>query len=263
MKPKTKQDAVPEEPDHLTELLRELNLTVAAAKLQDLLAQAQEKGCSYSQFLASLLAAESAGRFERKLARSLKRSRLGSTRSLDEFDFSVRRKLSAAAVKELLNCRWVEEGRSILCVGRSGTGKTHVVKALGHAACLKGHSVLYTKAADLLDELHASLADHTYQKVFRRYIRVDVLIAEELGYLPLDRTKADYLFRLVSARHPHRSMVVTANTGFEDWGTFFPSKAQAIATVDRLIDRATILRFTGKSFRKPKDIHGDALDENP
>ena len=254
--------AVPPQPERARQLLTELHLTVAARKLNELLAQAQDRSCSYSQFLTAVLHAESVGRFERKLARNLKRAHLGPTKSLDEFDFSVRPKLAAPAVKELLNGRWIDEGRSVLCVGRSGTGKTHVAKALGHAACMNGCSVLYTKTADLLDELHASLADHTYHKVFRRYARVQLLICEELGYLPLDPVKADYLFRLVSARHPERSMIVTANTGFENWGRFFPSKAQAIATIDRLIDQATILRFTGKSFRKPRDILGEALEED-
>lgn len=248
--------------EKLRRRLGELNLTVASRKLEEMLSQAQVHQMSYSQFLSRLLATEADGRFERKLMRGLKRSRLGTVKSLDEFDFSVRRKLSAAAVKELLNCQWIGEGRSILCVGRSGTGKSHVVQALGYAACMKGFSVLYANTADILDELHASLADNTYQRVFQRYARVDVLICEELGYLPLDRNKADYLFRLVSARHPDRPMIVTANTGFEDWGQFFPNKAQAIATVDRLIDRATILRFTGKGFRNPQDIYGAPLDSD-
>jgi DNA replication protein DnaC len=252
--------AAPEEPDDLAGLLMRLNLTVASARVEELLRQAQEKSLSYSAFLAALLNTECAGRFDRKLSRGLKRSRLGAAKNLEEFDFSIRPKLSPAAVKELLSCRWVSEGRSILCVGRPGTGKTHVAKALGHAACMKGYSVLYVNTADLLDELHASLADNTYSRLFRRYSRVDVLIADELGYLPLDRKKSDYLFRLVSARHPERSMIVTANTGFKGWERFFPSKAQAIATIDRLIDRATILRFTGKGCREPKDIHGGALE---
>jgi DNA replication protein DnaC len=249
-------------PEALRDLLLALNLTVAAKELDSLLDEAQRNSQSYSQFLGALLHVESNGRFQRRLSRGIKRAHLGAVKTLEEFDFSVRSKLSAPAVKELLNCRWIQEGRSILCVGRSGTGKTHVAQALGQAACMKGFSVLYAKAADLLDELHAALADNTYRTVFRRYSQVQLLICEELGYLPLDPIKADYLFRLVSHRHPQRSMIVTANTGFENWGQFFPSKAQAIATIDRLIDRATILRFTGKSFRTPKDIHGDALDEN-
>jgi DNA replication protein DnaC len=249
-----------DDPEELERLLLAMNLTVAVKKLPDLLREAQDRGQSYSEFLATLLAAEETGRFDRKLNRSLKRSHLVPAKSLDEFDFSIRPKLSPAAVRELLGCKWVEEGRSILCVGKCGTGKTHIVKALGHAACMKGYSVLYVTTADMLDHLHASLADNTFRRVFRRYARVDVLCADELGYLPLDRAKADYLFRLVSARHPTRSLVVAANTRLDDWGDFFPSKAQAIATIDRLIDRATILRFSGKGGRTPDQILGESLD---
>jgi len=257
----TPQAAVADEAQRLQLLLTQLNLTAAASKLDPLLVEAQENAYSYSHFLSALLSAEAEGRLERKLTRTLKSSHLGPTKSLDEFDFSLRPKLTPPAVKELLDCRWIEQGRSILCVGRSGTGKTHLAKALGHAACLHGHSVLYTKAADLLDELHASRADHSYPRVFHRYTRVQLLICEELGYVPLDPAKAEYLFRLVSDRHPQRAMIVTANTGFENWGRFFPSKALAMATIDRLIDRATILRFTGKSCRKPQNILGDPLEE--
>ena len=127
---------------------------------------------------------------------------------------------------------------------------------------MKGLSVYYGSVAGILDDLHASLADHTYSRLFRHYSRIDLLIAEDISYPGLDQSRADYLFRLVCSRHPARSMIVTANTGFENWGQFFPNQAQGIATVDRLIDRATILRFTGKSFRKPHEIYGDSLEED-
>jgi len=251
-----------DEPQRLQQLLTDLNLTGAAAKLDSLLIEAQENAYDYSHFLSLLLAAEAHARAQRKLTRTLKSSHLGPAKTLDEFDFSLRPKLAAPAVKELLHCRWIDQGRSVLCLGTSGVGKTHVAKALGHAACLHGYSVLYTTVAHLLDELQASRADHSYPRLFRTYTRVQLLICEELGYVPLDPSKADDLFRLVSARHPQRPMIVSANTGFENWARFFPTKAQAIATIDRLIDRATILRFTGKSFRKPQDILGAPLDEH-
>ncbi len=241
--------------------LSDLNLTVIAKSLEDHLRSAQEGGVSYSEFLRRILVEEATGRYERKLARSLKRSNLGASKSLEEFDFTVRKKLTKAAVMELLGCHWIKEGRSIICVGRSGTGKTHLAKALAKAACMKGYSVLYVTAADMLDEIHAALADNTYHRIFKRYEKVDLLVCEELGYLPLKKEKADHLFRLVSARHPTKPMLVTANTGFENWGKFFPSQAQAIATIDRLIDQATILRFTGKTFRKPKEVIGESLEE--
>lgn len=125
---------------------------------------------------------------------------------------------------------------------------------------MNGYSVLAGVTADILDEMHAALADNTFARVFKRYSQAELVVLDELGYLNLDEQKAAHLFRLVSARHPTKSTIVTSNTGFNNWGKFFPQEAQAIATVDRLLDRATVLRFTGKSFRQPKEIFGAPLD---
>ena len=240
--------------------LRDLSLTVMASQIEEVLQEAEEQQLSFCDFIDRLLQREHGTRWERKIARRIKRARLGEVKSLDEFDFKLRPKLSAPAVKELLSCRFVEEGRPIICLGRAGTGKTHVAKAIAHAACMKGYSVYTGVAVDFLDELEASLADGTFAKVFKRMATADLLVIDELGYLSLDEGRCAHLFRLVSARHPTKSMIVTSNTAFKNWGRFFPSEAQAVATVDRLLDRATVIRFTGKSCREPKEILGASLE---
>jgi DNA replication protein DnaC len=118
--------------------------------------------------------------------------------------------------------------------------------------------VLKVTAAEMLEDLHASLADGTLRRTFSRYEKPAVLYCDEFGYEPFDAEATKYLFRLVSARHGQSSILLAANTGFKSWKNFFPSEAQAVATVDRLIDNATILRFTGKSFRRPKEVIGQA-----
>jgi len=252
--------AIEDLPAQLEHSLRQLSMTVIAPRIEEQIREAEREGPSYAQFLHSVLETELLGRWERKIARRLKRAGLGEVKSLEEFDFSIRPKLAAPQVKQLLDCRYVEEGRCIVCIGRAGTGKTHVAKALAKAACLKGYSVFAMLAADMLDELHASLADGSFLKVFRRYANADLLLVDELGYLTLEEEKASNLFRLVSARHPTRSMIVTSNTGFHNWGRFFPNEAQAMATADRLLDRASVLRFTGKTCREPKEILGAAIE---
>jgi DNA replication protein DnaC len=249
----------PEDPSvELARLADALNLTAIRDEIPSLLARAEKEGLSYSDFALALLRFEATSRESRRLTRNLKRSRLpDGIQDLDSFDFDLRPKLDAPVLKELLNCRWIEEGgRNIICVGRPGLGKSRILDNLGRAACLRGYSVLKTNTAEMLETLHASIADGTFKRTFRRYEKPDVLILEEFGYGPFDATATKYLFRLVSARHGNRSTLLAANTGFKNWKTFFPSEAQAVATVDRLIDRATILRFTGKSFRNPKDIFG-------
>jgi DNA replication protein DnaC len=113
----------------------------------------------------------------------------------------------------------------------------------------------------MLEDLHASHADGTFHRALRRYAKPQILLCDEFGYEPFDADATKYLFRLVAARHKQGSIVLTANTGFTRWKTLFPSEAQAVATVDRLVDGATILRFTGKSFREPREVVGAALDD--
>jgi len=242
----------------LAELANRLSLTAIRDQTPQLLAQAEAHSLSYSDFALSVLQLEVDTRENRRLTRNLKRSNLPAViEGLDTYDFSVRPRLEAALVRELENCRFAEEGgRNIICVGRPGLGKTRVLDAIARAACDKGYSVRKILAADLCEELHASLVDGTYSRTFRKYEKYDILYLDEFGYDPFDSNATKHLFRLVSARHRKRSILLAANTGFNNWKSFFPSEAQAVATVDRLIDQATILRFTGKSFRKPKNILG-------
>jgi DNA replication protein DnaC len=253
----------PTEPSNsdLARLAVDLDLTALPETLPELLERAERDGLSYTDFAVALLGTEWSARHERKLSRGLKRSHLGTVEGLDGFDFAARPQLEPRVVKELLNCRFIDERRNIICVGRPGLGKTRIAKALAHAACLRGYSVLFVNTIEMLEDLHASLADGSFRRVFRRYTKPSLLVADELGYEGLDSRHANYLYRVVSTRHGQGSLVITANIGFSKWSSFFPSDSQAVPTVDRLLDRATILRFTGKSFRNPADIHGAPLDE--
>jgi len=259
---KSKNNTTPDPAVKLAELANRLSLTALRDQLPYLLAQAQTDALSYSDFALRMLQLEVDTRDNRRLTRNLKRSGLPTLiEGLDTYDFSVRPKLEAPLVRELENCRFVEEnGRNIICVGRPGLGKSRVLDAIARAACDKGYSVRKILTADLLEELHAALVDGTYNRTFRHYEKYDVLYLEEFGYAPFDADATKHLFRLVSARHRKRSILLAANTGFNNWKSFFPSDAQAVATVDRLIDQATILRFSGKSFRKPMLILGQGVD---
>ena len=241
-------------------LLEQLNLTTAARRLPDLLAQAETTQPAYSAFLHQILEAEDGARWERKLQRRRRWSKLGPPVALDGFDWAARPQLPPQVVKELLTCRFVEEHRNVILIGRPSTGKTTVAKALGHAACARAFGVYYGSMAEVLQTLHAARADGTYRKMFRRITGPDVLILDDAGFADLHRDAANELFRVVCARYRERSTVVVSNLPFKQWAEFLPSPAQAVAIADRLVDDATILRFTGKPYRQPRDVHGAPLD---
>lgn len=241
--------------DEILTLAHGLNLTSwTKDDLKSLLERGEREGLSYSSFVRRLIDIEVNARRDRKLRRILKGSGLErEPGNLDDFDFSARPKLRAASVRELLDCRWIEEARNIICIGKPGLGKTRVARALGRAACEKGFDARYVVTAEMLEELQASVADGTQRLVLRRYEKPAVLILDEFGYEPFDARATNFLFRLVSARHRRAPIVVATNTGFRTWQNIFPSEAQAMATIDRLLDNASILPFTGKTWRGPRD----------
>lgn len=260
--PRRTRRSPPKDPlEELVALASDLDLTALAQALPEILARSEKEATSYSDLALAMLRTETNARRERQLERGRKRSRLGDVEGLDGFDFSIRPDLDPRLVKELLNCRFVEERRNVLCLGKPGRGKTRVCKALALAACLVGYSTLYVSTAQMLEDLHASQADGSFRRVLRRYVKPSVLILDEFGYEPFDTEATSYLFRLISARHKQGSIILAANTGFSKWKSLFPTESAAIASVDRLVDQATILRFSGKSCRGPKETSGAALDD--
>lgn len=268
-----KRQPAPDPRDELVQLALDLDLTAVAAALPRLLEKAEKEGLSFSAFTTALFREEADARKERKLGRSLRRSRLEPVEGLAGFDFSRRPGLNPSVVHELMGCEWVRAGRCIALVGKPGLGKTRVAKALVHAAHLEGYTTLNVVMAEMLEELHASLVDGTWKRALRRFVKPDVLLLDEFAYEPVDAQGTTYLFRVIAARYQKtknekgrekegRSIVLTANLGFKKWKTLFPSEGQAAAAIDRLLHDATVLRFSGDTGRPPRDVHGAPLDDD-
>lgn len=247
--------------EQLIHLALELDLTALAQSFPDLLARAERDRQSFIEFALALLMVESMARRNRSRNRILKRSRLGPVQGLDGYDYSIRPQLDPRVINGLCTGQFIEEHRNVLCAGKPGTGKTRVLKAIGQAACLLGYTVLYVIFAEMLEALHASRADGTFARTFRRLVKPQLLVIDEWAYQTVSPEATRDLFRLVSARHRQGSILLAANVGFKHWPSLFPGEASAVATVDRLVDDATILRFTGKSFRNPREIVGAPLED--
>lgn len=244
----------------LIDLAIDLDLTALAQAFPEILVRGERDSLTYVEFSLALLQAESAARRDRSLTRNLKRARLGAVEGLEGYDFAIRPQLDARIVKGLCSGQFIDERRNIICVGRPGTGKTRVLKAIAQAACVHGYTVLYVLFAEMLEALHASRADGTFARAFRRLVKPQLLVIDEWAYEAVDQQATKDLFRLVSARYRQGSILLAANVGFKQWVNLFPGEAAAVATVDRLVDDATILRFTGKGCREPREIVGAPLE---
>lgn len=245
----------------LVDLAIDLDLTALAQALPEILACAERDNLSFVAFALALLRAESIARRNRSLTRILKCSRLGPVQGLDGYNYSIRPQLDPRVINGLCTGQFIEQHRNVLCAGKPGTGKTRVIKAIAHAACVLGYTVLYVIFAEMLEALYASRADGTFARAFRRLVKPQLLVIDEFAYESVSPDATKDLFRLVSARHRQGSILLAANVGFKRWPRLFPGEASAVATVDRLVDDATIVRFTGKSMRDPREIVGAPLED--
>jgi DNA replication protein DnaC len=183
------------------------------------------------------------------IERRIKAAKFPATKSLDSFDFAAIPSLNKALTMELARGEFIDRRENVIALGPSGTGKTHVALGLGLAACQKGRKVGFTTAAILVHELMEAVDDRRLQRLQKSLATHDLLIIDELGFVPLSKTGAELLFEVISQRYERGSIIITSNLPFDEWTEVFGSERLTGAILDRLTHHVHILEMNGGSFR--------------
>ncbi len=225
--------------------LRTLHLSAIATNYRRLLAQDPQP----LPYLADLIALEVGKRHENGVRARIAAAHFPTTKTIESFDFSLQPQLPKAKLLEHFEGTFVEAHRNLVLCGPPGTGKSHTLSALGLAMCMRGYRVLFTTAAELLIRLMDAKRAGTLERHYRALDRIDVLLIDELGYIPFEREATDLLFQLISARYERRSIALTTNLNFERWTQIFPDEMAATAVIDRLVHHGSVFVFSGESYR--------------
>ena len=184
---------------------------------------------------------------KKALSLRLRKARFEENKTLADFDLTYNPKIPAPLIRDLATCGYLDRKESVLLYGPVGVGKSHIAQALGHAACMKGYSVLYTKTNRLLQDLGGGHADGTFDVRLRKYILVDLLIVDDFGMKELSSQQAEDLYELISERYRAGSMIVVSNRAPKDWYALFPNPVYAEGALDRLINSSHQVFMPGKA----------------
>lgn len=238
-----------QEPAHLATDLKELKLPTFTECWERLAAEAGRKGIPHPEYLAELAHQEVIDRRERRISRRIQDARFPMLKTLDAFDFTAQPSLDRDAVLALFDCSFVEDHANIVFLGEVGTGKTHLAIALGLTCCQKDYRVKFTTTSELANVLLEAKAEDRLSRKLEQLARYDVIVLDELGYVPFDKVGADLLFNFISKVYERRSLVVTTNLPFSRWSEVFLDATAAAAVIDRIVHHSTILKIEGDSFR--------------
>lgn len=227
----------------------ELKLPTVKRRFRALAAAATREQQTPTAYLAALLEAETAERAERRERRRLLDARFPALKRLDEFRFDDNPKIPQATIAALAEGSWISDRESVILIGDSGTGKTHLATALAICACQQGRRVRFTTLAALANELQEAESRRELARVVGRYARTELVALDELGYLALPDGAAELVFQVLSERHERGSLIVTTNLPFGEWTKVFPDARLAKAVVDRLTHRAHIIDTGSESWR--------------
>lgn len=238
---------------------RMLRLPTIRAQFGDITEAATREQMSYRAYLAELLLAECDDRARRRSERRIRAAGFPRDKSLRAFDFEANPNVDPATINTLAGCEWVKKGQPLCLVGDSGTGKSHLLIALGTEAAMQGYRVKYILATKLVNELVEAADEKLLTKTIARYGRVDLLCLDELGYMALDRRGAELLFQVLTEREEKNSVAIASNEPFSGWGKTFTEPRLCAAIVDRLTFGGQIIETGSDSYRLARTARDRAV----
>jgi DNA replication protein DnaC len=234
-------------------MLTELRLPAMKAMWSAIAAQADKEGWPAARFLATLAEAEIADRGRRRIVRNMAEADLPEGKTIDNFEFELVPMVSKAQVKALIaGDSWLKAGANLLLFGGQGAGKSHLAAAIGRGLVETGWRVLYTRTTDLVQRLQVARRDLELESALAKLDKYHLLILDDVAYVSKDQAETSVLFELIGTRYERRSMLITANQAFGEWGKVFPDKAMTLAAIDRLVHHATIFEMNVESYRARK-----------
>lgn len=238
--------------ENVIEKFKSLRLKNCALNLPDAIEQGTQKNLSPLQIIDRLLEIEIDCRKKTRILLRFKQSKLGKKTTIDQFDFNHHesRQKQQSLILSLMDLEFIQDKKDIILIGNPGTGKTFLSRCIAYAATQVGIKTLFTTAIDMINQLVAAKTDHTLLKKLQYYQNQDLLVCDEIGYLPLGRQGSNLFFQVISARHEKKSTIITTNLPFAKWGNIFDGTTAATAIADRLVYNSEILIMEGKSYRK-------------
>ena len=229
--------------------LKKLKLPTVLAEYDKVAQQCAEEGIDHPRYLLRLVELELIDRERRMVERRIRSAKFPSTKSLDSFDFKALPSLNKVLVLDLARSEFILRRENIIALGPSGTGKTHLAIGLGLAACQKGMTVGFATAAGLVNQLTEARDEKRLLRLQTQLAKLQLLIIDELGYVPLSQTGSELLFEVISQRYERGATMITSNLPFEEWTSVFGSERLTGALLDRLTHHVHILEMNGESYR--------------